>query len=185
MGPSVEYAQARSTDFSDHILDRYEIPERFVHLLSLDTQQASMKPITCQRLLPSQALSLRDLRLMMRKNELSTATMNIIRRPKIRQGNRGVLDVPAWPSLSPRTVPEYPARLLALPQRKIPRMLFPRITIHPVRQTLLEKSCDLIDNLRYMIRSIRVQVNAFHMQILHVLEEGLRQTFCQNERLFA
>src|SRR5213593_1650639 len=146
---------------------------------------------------------------MMRKDQLRTATMNIIRRPKIRQGNRGVLDVPAWPSLSPRTVPEYLARLLALPQRKIARMLFPRIRIHPVNrqvlkllvrkfpvawklgnikvditlnlvsQTLLEKSCDLIDDLGNVIRSIRVQVDAFHMEIFHVFEEGFRQTLCK------
>src|SRR6266852_3321098 len=140
------------------------------------------------------------------KDQLRTATVNIIRWPKVRQRNRSVLDMPARPSLSPRTIPEYLARLLTLPEREIARVLLSRIrinpvnrqilkllvrklpvawklgnikvdiTLNPVPQTFLEKSGDLIDDLGNMIRSIRVQVDAIHMKILHVLEEGFRQT---------
>src|SRR5207249_8698892 len=138
----------------------------------------------------------------------------LFRSPEIRQRDRGILYVPAWTSSFPRTVPEYLARLLALPQRKIPRMLFPRIRIHPVNrqvlkllvgkfpvawklgdvkvditlnlvsQTLLEKSCDLIDDLGNMIRSVGIEVYAFHVKILHVFKEGFRKTLSERKRFF-
>ena len=201
MRPCVEHSQGRSADFPDHLLDRDEIPQRLVHLLSLNTQQASVEPITRQRLLPGQALSLSNLCLVMWKDQLRPTTMNIIRWPEVRQRDRGILYVPAWSSFSPRTVPEYLARFVALPQCKISRMLFPRIGINPVnpqifkllvgkfpiawklrnikvditvnsvRETLLEQSCDLVDDLGNMIRSVRIEVYAFHMQILHVFKE--------------
>src|SRR5207249_6782652 len=153
-----------------------------------NTQQASVEPITGQWLLSCQALSLSNLGLVMWKDQFRTTTMNIIRWPEIRQCNRGILHVPARPSFSPRAIPEYLARFLALPQRKIARMLFPRIWIHPVncqvlkllvgkfpiawklgnvkvditlnsvRETLLEQSCDLVDDLGNMIRSVRIEV---------------------------
>ena len=45
------------------------------------------------------------------------------------------------------------------------------ITVNSVRETLLEQSCDLVDDLGNMIRSVRIEVYAFHMQILHVFKE--------------
>src|SRR6267143_2141005 len=138
---------------------------------------------------------------MMRKDQLRTSTMHIVRRPKVRQGNRSIFDVPARPSSSPRTVPEYLSRLLALPQCEVPWMLLSRVRVHPVNrqvllllvrelsitrkpgnvkvditinpvcQSFLEKSCDLVDDLGNMIRSIRVQVYAVDVQVLHVPEE--------------
>src|SRR2546427_13142660 len=137
MRSRIEPSQARSANLLDHILDCDEIPERLVHLLPLDTQQTSVKPITSQRLLPRQTLRLRDLGLMMRKDKIRTTTMNIIRWPKIRKCNRSVLDMPSRPSLSPRTVPEYLARLLALPQCKVSRMLLARIRVDPVNSQVL------------------------------------------------
>src|SRR5437899_7586540 len=119
--------------------------------------------------------------------------MHIIPWHKIRQSNRSILDVPARPSPAPRTLPEYLAGLLALPQSKVSRMLLPRIRINPVNpkilkflvrefpvawklgkvekdivinsvsHSLLQKSCDLVDNLRNMIRSLRVQINTVHV----------------------
>src|SRR5712692_6765095 len=127
MRPSIERPQARRANLPDHILNRNEIPKRFVHLLSLDTQQASVEPIKRQGFLPRQTLRLRNLSLVMRKDEIRTTTMNIVHWPKVRQGNRSIFDVPARPSLSPRTVPEYLSRLLALPQCKVAWMLLSRI----------------------------------------------------------
>src|SRR6266852_5297556 len=141
--------------------------------------------------------------------------MYIVPGAKIRQSYRSILDVPARPSLSPRTLPEYLARLLALPQSKVSRMLLPRIrinpvnrkilkllmrefsvarklgnveiniSIHPVSHSLLQKSSDLIDNLGNMIRSLSVQINTVHVEFFHVLEESLRQAIRQSERLFS
>src|SRR5439155_4331056 len=113
MCPRVEHSQARSTNFPDHILDRDEIPQRLIHFLSLNTQQASVEPITRQWLLSCQALRLSNLGLVMWKDQLRATTMNIIRWPEIRQRDRGILHVPARPSSSPGAIPEYLARLLA------------------------------------------------------------------------
>src|SRR6266568_7144920 len=137
MRPCIEHSQAWSANLPDHILNRDEIPERLVHLLPLDTQQARVKPITRQRLLPRQTLRLRDLGLMMRKDEIRTTTMNIIRWPNIRQRNRSILDMPSRPPLSPRTIPEYLARFLALPQSKVSRMLLARIRVNSVNRQVL------------------------------------------------
>src|SRR2546421_9226777 len=98
-----------------------------MHLLSFDTQQSSVKPIGRQRLLPCQPVGLRELRFVMRKDQLRTTTMNVIGWPAICQCNRGVLDMPAGPSISPRAIPEYLTRFLALPQREISRMFLSRV----------------------------------------------------------
>src|SRR5437667_8350684 len=94
-----------------------------MHLLSFDTQQSSVKPIARQRLLPCQTLGLRDLRFVMRKDQLRTTTMNVIGWPEICQCNRGGLDMPAGPSISPRAIPEYLTRFLATPLPRISRAL--------------------------------------------------------------
>src|SRR5207245_11451269 len=111
--------------------------EGLVHLLPLDTQQACVKPITRQGLLPCQTLRLSNLGLMMRKDEIRTTAMNIVGWPKIRQSNRSVLDVPSRPSFSPRTIPEYLPALLALPTGKVSRMLIAAIRFHPVNRQVL------------------------------------------------
>src|SRR5438309_2119162 len=139
--------------------------------------------------------------------------MHIIPWPKIRQSNRSILDVPARPSPAPRTLPEYLAGFLALPQSKVSRMLLPWIRINPVNpkilqflvrefpvawklgkveidiiinsvsDSLLQKSSDLVDNLRKMIRSLRVQIDTVHVEFFHILEESLRQADRKSTRL--
>src|SRR2546428_13743201 len=87
MRSGIEHPQARSANLPYHILNRDEITERLVHLLPLDTQQASMNPIPRQRLPPSPTLSLRNHGLMMQKHTIRTTTTHIIRCPTLRPSN--------------------------------------------------------------------------------------------------
>src|SRR3989442_359103 len=161
-----------------------------------------MQPILGQWLLARKSFSLCDLGLVMGKDEISTATMDVVRRSKVSDRHRGVLNVPAWSAPAPRTVPRDLTRLLTLPKNKICRVLLQRVRIHPmntqvfdplsrqftitrelcdikvdvpvlhsISEAFLDQSLNLTNDLRNVIGSFCVQVDAVDSDVLHVLVE--------------
>src|SRR5213076_3453254 len=66
------------------------------------------------------ALALGDLVLVVRKDVVHRAGMDVEVLAQIFHAHRGALDVPAGPPLSPRRGPRRLARLGRLPQREVP-----------------------------------------------------------------
>ena len=67
---------AAGVSFLQNIRERVKIAERFGHLLSIDQQMRAMQPVA-HEFFPRDALSLRDLRFVMRENVIDTAAVNI------------------------------------------------------------------------------------------------------------
>src|SRR2546427_2576356 len=109
-----------------------------MHLLPLYVQQARMQPILGQWLLARKSFRLCDLGLVMGKDEISTAAMDVVRRSKVSDRHRGVLNVPAGPALAPRTVPRDLTRLLTLPKHKISRVPLQRVRINPMNTQVFD-----------------------------------------------
>src|SRR5438093_4198487 len=109
-----------------------------MHLLPPYVQQARVQPILGQWLLARKSFRLCDLGLVMGKDEISTATMDIVRRSKVSDRHRGVLNVPAGPALAPRTVPSDLTRLLTLPEHKIGRVPLQRVRINPMNNQVFD-----------------------------------------------
>jgi hypothetical protein len=58
-------------------VDRHKIPERLAHLLAFDLQEAVVHPVVRHHRCMEGAARLRDLVLVMRKDEIDAATMNV------------------------------------------------------------------------------------------------------------
>ena len=75
---------------------RVDVAERLRHLLVLDEQMLDVHPEARERLL-GRALALRDLVLVMRKDQIDAAGVDVDRRlAQQPQRHRRALDVPAW-----------------------------------------------------------------------------------------
>src|SRR3979490_903952 len=85
--------------------DGDEIADRFRHLLTFDLQETVVHPVIRHHRGTVRATRLRQFILVMRKDEIETAAMNIEDIAEIGSTHRGALDVPAWAAPSPRTFP--------------------------------------------------------------------------------
>src|SRR5437867_13411851 len=90
-----------------------------MHLLPPYVQQTSMQPILGQWILAGKSFRLCDLSLVMGKDEIITAIIDVVRRTNVSDRHRSVLNVPAGPTLAPRTIPRALLRLLILPEHII------------------------------------------------------------------
>ena len=91
-----------------------KIPQRLAHLLPLDHQMRAVQPVFHEpfpRPLHACALTLGDFILVMRKNQVLAAEVQVKARPKDLHAHRAALDVPARPALAPGTRPEHLAIL--------------------------------------------------------------------------
>src|SRR6185437_2220949 len=111
-------AQSRGVELLEDFPDGEEIAERFRHFFLVDVEKTVMQPVARQRLAEG-ALGLRDLVLMMRKDQIPPATVNIERLAEILRAHCRALNMPAGAPLSPRTFPDRLARLARFPQREI------------------------------------------------------------------
>src|SRR3989475_11911360 len=119
-------------------MDRDDILERLMHLLPPYLQQPRVNPILGQWLLAGKSFRMSDLGLVMGKDEIRTATMDVVRRTKVSDRHRSVLNVPAGPTLAPRTIPRDFTRLLTLPEHKIGRVPLQRVRINPMNNQVFD-----------------------------------------------
>ncbi len=82
-----------------------------------------MDPEIHHRRLVEQRLALRDLVLVMRKDQVEAAAVDVERLPEQRVRHRRALDVPARPAGAPRRRPLRLVGLRELPQREVERVL--------------------------------------------------------------
>src|SRR5690606_909764 len=80
------------------LVDRDEVAFGLRHLAAFDLQEAVMHPVTRHRRRAVSAARLGNLVLMMRKDEVQAAAMNVENLAEIRRRHGRALDVPAGPS---------------------------------------------------------------------------------------
>src|SRR5206468_12233945 len=105
----------------DDLADVQRVAERLRHLLLAHVDHAVVRPVAGER--PAGArLGLGDLALVVWKDQVLAATVEVERLSEIFHGHRRTLDVPARTSGTPRAVPRWLARLRAFPEREITRI---------------------------------------------------------------
>ena len=88
-----------------HVPQREEIAQALGHLLAVHLQHAVMQPVSREMAARKRAQALRPLILMMRKNQIRPAAMNIEILAQISPGHGTALDMPARPPAPPRALP--------------------------------------------------------------------------------
>jgi len=104
----------------DELVDGDGIARRFRHLHAVGEQVLPMDPVRDRRVAVC-ALGLGDLVLVMRKDVVDTARVQIETLAKVFGAHRGTLDVPAGKTGAPRRIPGEggTARLRLLPEREV------------------------------------------------------------------
>ena len=108
---------------------RQQVPERELiaqglrHLLSLDDQEFGVKPVVHERL-PRRSLALGDLVLMMGKDQVGAAAVDVEGLAQVLHAHRRAFDVPAGPAGADFGLPEVLPFLRRLPEREVARVLF-------------------------------------------------------------
>ena len=99
-----------------------DVADRLRHLLAGEPEHPVVHPDARERV--ARGLRLRALVLVVREDEVETASVDPERRPELVQRHRRALDVPPRASAPPRRVPgRVLARLRGLPQGEVPRVL--------------------------------------------------------------
>ena len=78
-----------------------------------------MQPEAGERAHAGERLTLSDLVLVVREDEVLPAAVDVDTLTEVAQGHRGALDVPAGASASPRALPRRLAGLGGLPEREV------------------------------------------------------------------
>ncbi len=107
-----------------------KVPQGLGHLLLVDLHEAVMNPVA-REFLSRCTTRLGNLVLMMGKDQIHPAAVDIEGLAEMSNGHGGTLNMPAGPSLPPRTRPGRLTGLGTLPEGEIHRMAFPLIYIHP------------------------------------------------------
>src|SRR6266480_4703752 len=104
----------------DELVDRDRIARRFRHLHAVGEEVLAMDPVRDRRV-AVRALGLRDLVLVMRKDVVHTARVQIETLAKVFGAHRGTLDVPAGKTGAPRRIPGEGGTpwLRLLPEREV------------------------------------------------------------------
>jgi hypothetical protein len=106
-----------------HVPQGVEVAQRLGHLLPFHQQEFRVQPETGERL-AGERFRLRDLVLMVRKDEVHAARVQVERIAQVLDGHHGALDVPAGAAGADLGVPEGLALLGGLPQGEIARVVF-------------------------------------------------------------
>ena len=100
-----------------------DVAERLRHLLVVEVEELDVHP-EARRRAAGGAFGLRDLVLVVRKDQIDAAAVDVDRRlAQQPQRHRRALDVPAGPAGSAAVVPRRLARLGGLPQHEVARVL--------------------------------------------------------------
>ena len=133
------------------------VAERFGHLLSIHQQKFGVQPETREGL-AGKRLRLRDFILVMRKNQVHTARVNVQRCTQVLDRHHGALDVPARPPAAHRRVPGWLAIFGGFPQREVAGVgfvvridVYARPRAHPAKvvvrkRAILWKTCNPVIN---------------------------------------
>ena len=108
-----------------------EVAQGFGHFLTLDLQHFVVHPDLCKTALGMRTAALRDLILMMRKQQIIAAAMNIKTMAKKLIRHRRAFDMPARASTSPGAWPARRLRIRGFPQDKIHRVALIGGHFHP------------------------------------------------------
>ena len=106
----------------DELADPGDVAGRLGHLLAVHAQVRAMQPGAHERLAGGR-LRLRDLVLVVRKDEVDPARVDVERGAEVGHAHRGALDVPAGTTRADRRVPRRLAGLGALPQGEVPHVV--------------------------------------------------------------
>ena len=106
---------------AQYVAQREVIPQRLRHLLAFHHQELGVQP-EAREWLSGERFRLRDFVLMMRKDQVDAARVDIQRLAQILNGHHGAFDVPAGPAAADLLVPENFALLGRFPQREIARV---------------------------------------------------------------
>src|SRR5579872_2951811 len=102
----------------------YDIPEALRHLLRAHVDETIVHPIARKRRAAVGAAALRDLILVVRKDEVESAAMDVDRLAKMIVDHRRTFDMPSGPAPAPGRIPaDHPFRAW-LPQDEIGRIAF-------------------------------------------------------------
>src|SRR5438128_7141674 len=104
-----------------------EVAQRLAHLGTVVLDHGRVQPAADEGHAPRESLRLRDLTLVMRKDEVRAAGVNIERRPQIARAHDGALDVPARAPRSPRARPRGLSGRLRLPEHEVERIALARV----------------------------------------------------------
>ena len=120
----------------EHVAQGVEVAERLGHLLAVHHQVRAVQPVAGERLAGGR-LALGDLVLVVRKDVVHAAGVDVEALAEVPHAHRGALDVPAGPAPAPRRVPADVAVLLVprLPQREVGEILLLVLVLHaPARR---------------------------------------------------
>ena len=103
----------------EHVADGDEVAGRLRHLLAIDGDEAVMQPVAGERLAAMRRDALRDFVLVVRKDEVEAAAMDVEGLAEMRLAHRRALDMPARPAAAPRARPAGQRLGRGLPQHEI------------------------------------------------------------------
>ena len=109
-------------DRLDEIVYQQDIAERLRHLFVIDGQESVVDPVTCKIFAVMGTAALRELVLVVRKDEVLAARMDVDRGAEVLLRHRRALDVPARPPASPRRIPTGQFRGRRFPQDEVVRI---------------------------------------------------------------
>ena len=112
----------------ERVAHRHDVPDRLGHLLVGELEHSVVHPDPGE--LPPERARLRDLVLVVGKDEVEPAPVDLEDGAEQLLGHHRALDVPAGPAATPRRVPGgVLARLVRLPEREVARVLLERVRL--------------------------------------------------------
>ena len=125
----------------DEIVDGHRVAGRLRHLETAREQMLPVHPVAHRRV-PEGGLGLRDLVLVMRKNVVDPAGVQVEALAEVARAHRRTLDVPSRETRSPRRFPdERPIGLSPLPKREVGLVALARIELRA--NTVFEGRADV------------------------------------------
>ena len=91
---------------SEELLQGDEVTQALTHLLTVDGNHIVVHPVM-NHLVALRSHSLRNLALVVRENQIHTATVNIKVAAQILSAHCSTLAVPSWETITPRTRPAH------------------------------------------------------------------------------
>ena len=130
MNGQEEIAERISRIRLQHILSEEEIIQRLTHFFGIDSNKSVVQPVI-DKLAIRAALGLGNFILMMRKDKITAAAMEIKSLSQIMDRHGRTFNMPAGTSFSPRAFPERFTRLCRLPKSEISGIFLPFIHFNP------------------------------------------------------
>src|SRR5262245_66293175 len=95
------------------------VAERLRHFLAVELDEPVVQPIAREGLAAVAAGALRELVLVVRKQQVDAAAVNIDRFPEVRGRHRRALDVPTGPAAAPGAIPTDDLGARRLPPHEV------------------------------------------------------------------